>query len=171
MLSLFNFSIMLKHIKRSVRFALLSLVSLVVITACDEDDYELYFMLDKMSSSENVQFDHYYTDYSETSTMYWIAANSKESSLVISCADAGSVHIENLEGEVLTEYVSAKGHWSAKVINTTTVVFTFERISPGSDPSSITIIDTFELVAKNKKRTEKEIVQVTRFINSDAPLN
>ncbi|MDE5745620.1 MAG: hypothetical protein K2H84_08220 [Paramuribaculum sp.] len=162
---------MLKNIKRSVQFALLSLVSLFALTACDEDDYELLFFLDKMSISENVQFDHYYTDFSETSTMYWIAANSKESSLVISCAGAASVHIENFEGEVLTEYVSAKGHWSAKVISSNTVVFTFERISPGSDASSITIVDTFEFVAKNKKRTATEIVQVTRLINSDAPLN
>ncbi len=150
---------------------LFSLISLFVLSACDESDDELIFLLNEMSNSENVQFDYYFTDASEKSKVYWIGANSKESSLVISCADAESVMFEDFEGETFTEYVSAKGHWSAKIINSNTVVFTFEKIAPGSESSAVTIVDIFDFVVKSKKHTEKAKVQVTRLINSSAPLS
>lgn len=155
----------------TVRITVIALISLFLFCGCDENDDDMLFLLDEISDTHNVQFDYYYTDESETSKMYWIGANSKEGSLVISCADVSSVHIENSKGESFTEYISAKGHWSARIVNSNTVVFTFDRIQPDNDDSSSTVVERFNFVGKTKKGNVRADVQVTRFTKSDSPVN
>lgn len=133
------------------------------MTACSEKESPLLFSVVHISNSNNVRMEYYSPDPCCVSKMYWIDANSNSSEITIKCTNENSIFIEDHEGKISEEYICSSGYWKAKIINSNTIIFTFEEINSDSVEDPYYDRVGFNLVSQTKKGMVRTGIYVNRI--------
>lgn len=151
---------------------------LAFAVSCSDDinvEADLQFATESISNPDNVKIDYYSPDPSCMQKMYWVYANAAQSELTVKCTNFSPIimggYAPNYEfGSDLGHYegdtfISSKGNWSATLIDSETLKFSFKEITEVSSEAD-TADETMWITAKDKKKSLKTSFYVVRFLNT-----
>lgn len=156
--------------KLSILF--LSIFSLIMV-ACGEDEAELMFSVETISDRNNVKIEYYSPDPCCISKMYHILTNRLSSELTLKCTNADNITISSIpdtDNNSDITYTSTTGHWTATIISSNTIRFTFDEINDYSVDEIYSFHDILAISAKTKKGMLSTSIQIARLPHSSNPL-
>ena len=134
---------------------------LFIFNSCEIEESPILFSVENISNPENVKVDYFSPDPSCVEKSYTIWADEKESVVTLKCTNADPIFF-NKYGSTNMEYNSVYGHWSAKLVDSTTIIFSFEAVENFNSDEAF-IGDGLKIFAQDKKGIISTYISVIRF--------
>ena len=144
-------------------FYILLPVIAILFTGCEEDDSPILFSTEKISNTDNVKIEYYSPDPSCLPRKYIITANSNQGEITIKCTNFSQIVLERCDYEEGAE-------WTANLIDSTTIVVSFNEIEADNDQEMSTKSGYIEVSASDKKGKATTFIDVRRVAQYNAPL-
>ena len=135
----------------------------ILFTGCEEDDSPILFSTEIISNPDNVKIEYYSPDPCCVPRGYTITANSNQSEISIKCTNFSRINLEKCDCEDGTEL-------TAKLIDSNTVVVSFNEIAPNNEQEISTKSGYIEVSAIGKKDKVSTCISVLRIAQYYDPL-
>ncbi|MBD5246573.1 MAG: hypothetical protein HDS54_00190 [Barnesiella sp.] len=135
----------------------------ILFTGCEEDDSPILFATENISNPDNVKIEYYSPDPCCVPRGYTITANSNQSEISIRCTNFSRINLEKCDCEDGAEL-------TAKLIDSNTVVVSFNEIAPNNEQQISTKSGYIEVSAIGKKDKVTTCINVLRRAQYYDPL-
>ena len=135
----------------------------ILFTGCEEDDSPILFSTENISNPDNVKIEYFSPDPSCLPRMYRITANSNESEISIRCTNFSQIALEKCDCEEGAD-------WTAKLIDSNTIVVSFNEIETDNDQETSTKSGYIEVSAIGKNNKVTTSINIIRIVQYNAPL-
>lgn len=161
--------------KKSIILFALTIIALA-ISGCEEDETPLKFSTVSVDNPDNVKVEYFSPDPCCRPKSYWITTNDRASQLTLKCANSSSIYIshradEGSSSSTGTSFTSYRGKWSAKVIDSNKITFTFDEIDDETPFEYEIINDYITIYTKVKGETVNVTIDIRRILKYSGPIN
>lgn len=162
---------------KKLLYIILPLIALA-FCSCEEEESELIFSTENITNPENVKIEYFSPDPSCQPKEYVITTNNCESEITLKCKNANQIYLgikssstdeNDAETSSSNEYNSLSEKWQVRIIDSNTLIFTFDKIN--LEDTEDFIYSGVQILAKDKKGQISSFIKILRLVKSSGPVN